>query len=39
VQLSEYAGADHIDVLPESQDDVLDYIAARFKKDSAPSNC
>jgi pimeloyl-ACP methyl ester carboxylesterase len=39
VQLSEYAGADHIDVVPASEDDVLDYIAARFKKDSAPSNC
>jgi pimeloyl-ACP methyl ester carboxylesterase len=39
VQLSEYAGADHIDVLPASQDDVIDYIIARFKKEPAPSNC
>jgi pimeloyl-ACP methyl ester carboxylesterase len=39
IQLSEYAGADHIDVLPASQDDVVDYITARFRKESAPSNC
>ena len=39
VQLTEYAGAGHIDVLPASQDDVIDYIAARFNKESAPGNC
>jgi pimeloyl-ACP methyl ester carboxylesterase len=39
VQLTEYAGAGHIDVLPTSQDDVIDYITARFKKEPAPGNC
>jgi dipeptidyl aminopeptidase/acylaminoacyl peptidase len=39
VQLTEYPGADHVDVLPAAEDDVIDYIAARFKKELAPSNC
>ena len=39
VQLTEYAGLGHIDLLPASQGDVIDYIAARFKKEPAPSTC
>jgi pimeloyl-ACP methyl ester carboxylesterase len=39
VQLTEYAGFGHIDVLPASQDDVIDYITDRFKKEPAPNNC
>jgi hypothetical protein len=39
VQLTEYSGADHIDVLPASQADVIDYITDRFKKEPAPGNC
>jgi pimeloyl-ACP methyl ester carboxylesterase len=39
VQLSEYAGAGHVDVLPASEDEVIDYMTARFKKDPAPSSC
>jgi pimeloyl-ACP methyl ester carboxylesterase len=39
VQLTEYAGAGHVDVLAASQDDVVDYILARFKNKAAPSNC
>jgi pimeloyl-ACP methyl ester carboxylesterase len=39
VQLSEYPGAGHVEVLAASQDDVIDYIAARFKKEPAPSSC
>jgi pimeloyl-ACP methyl ester carboxylesterase len=39
VQLTEYAGAGHVDVLPASQEDVIDYISDRFKKEPAPSNC
>jgi pimeloyl-ACP methyl ester carboxylesterase len=39
VQLTEYPGADHMEMLPASQDDVIDYITARFKKEPAPSNC
>jgi hypothetical protein len=39
VQLTEYAGAGHVDVLAASQDDVVDYIIARFKNKAAPSNC
>lgn len=39
VQLTEYPGAGHVDVLQASQGDVIDYITARFDKDSAPSNC
>ena len=39
VQLTEYTGVGHIDVLPASQDDVIDYITDRFKKEPAPSNC
>jgi pimeloyl-ACP methyl ester carboxylesterase len=39
VALSEYAGADHINILPASQDDVHAYIRARFKKEPAPSGC
>ncbi|HEU4541740.1 MAG TPA: dienelactone hydrolase family protein, partial [Jiangellaceae bacterium] len=39
VQLTEYPGAGHVDVLQASQGDVIDYLTARFDKDSAPSNC
>jgi pimeloyl-ACP methyl ester carboxylesterase len=39
VQLAEYPGAGHVEVLAASQDDVIDYITARFDKDPAPSNC
>ena len=39
VQLTEYAGLGHIDLLPASQGDVIDYLAARFKKEPAPSTC
>lgn len=39
VQLDEYAGADHISVLPTAQGDVIDYISDRFKKAPAPGNC
>jgi pimeloyl-ACP methyl ester carboxylesterase len=39
VQLTEYPGAGHVDVLAASQGDVIDYITARFKKEPAPSNC
>jgi pimeloyl-ACP methyl ester carboxylesterase len=39
VQLTEYAGVGHIDVLTASEDDVIDYMTARFKKEPAPSNC
>jgi alpha-beta hydrolase superfamily lysophospholipase len=39
VQLTEYPGADHVSVLPLSQDDVINYIDARFKKEPAPGNC
>jgi pimeloyl-ACP methyl ester carboxylesterase len=39
VQLAEYPGLGHIDLLPAVQDDVIDYIAARFKRDPAPSSC
>jgi pimeloyl-ACP methyl ester carboxylesterase len=39
VQLAEYAGAGHIDVLTASEDDVIDYMTARFKKEPAPSSC
>ena len=39
VQLAEYPGLGHIDLLPAVQDDVIDYIAARFKKEPAPSSC
>lgn len=39
VQLAEYPGLGHIELLPAVQDDVIEYIAARFKKDLAPSGC
>jgi alpha-beta hydrolase superfamily lysophospholipase len=39
VQLTEYEGAGHVDVLAESQTDVIDYVTARFDKDPAPGNC
>jgi pimeloyl-ACP methyl ester carboxylesterase len=39
VQLQEYQGAGHVDVLAASQDDVVDYIADRFDKEPAPGNC
>jgi pimeloyl-ACP methyl ester carboxylesterase len=39
VQLAEYPGLGHIDLLPAVQSDVIDYIADRFKKESAPSSC
>jgi pimeloyl-ACP methyl ester carboxylesterase len=39
VQLTEYPGVGHVDVLAASQGDVIDYITARFKKEPAPSNC
>jgi pimeloyl-ACP methyl ester carboxylesterase len=39
VQLTEYPGHGHIDVLPAAQDDVIDYITDRFKKDPAASDC
>jgi dipeptidyl aminopeptidase/acylaminoacyl peptidase len=39
VQLAEYPGLGHIDVLPAAQGDVIDYIAARFKKEPASSSC
>jgi pimeloyl-ACP methyl ester carboxylesterase len=39
VQLAEYAGLGHVDLLPAAQDDVIDYIADRFTKEPAPSSC
>ena len=39
VQLTEYHDLGHIDVLPAAQDDVIDYITDRFKKDPAASDC
>lgn len=39
VQLAEYPGLGHIDLLPAAQADVIDYIAARFRKEPAPSSC
>ena len=39
VQLAEYPGLGHIDLLPAVQSDVIDYIADRFKKEPAPSSC
>jgi hypothetical protein len=39
VQLTEYAGAGHVDVLAASQNDVIEYMTARFKKEPALSNC
>jgi pimeloyl-ACP methyl ester carboxylesterase len=39
VQLAEYPGAGHVGVLAASQDDVVDYIEARFDKEPAPSDC
>ena len=39
VQLAEYAGAGHVDVLAASQTDVLDYVTARFDGEVAISNC
>ena len=39
IQLAEYPDTDHIDVLPASGGDVIDYITDRFKKELAPSNC
>jgi hypothetical protein len=39
VQLTEYPGLGHVDVLTGSEADVIDYITARFDKDPAPSNC
>jgi hypothetical protein len=39
VQLTEYPGLGHIDVLPSAQADVVDYIAARFNKEPASSTC
>ena len=39
VELMEYPGAGHVDVLATSQSDVIDYIADRFDKKPAPSNC
>jgi pimeloyl-ACP methyl ester carboxylesterase len=39
VQLTEYAGAGHVDVLAQSQSDVIDYIDARFDKEPATGNC
>jgi pimeloyl-ACP methyl ester carboxylesterase len=39
VQLTEYPGAGHVDVLAASQNDVIDYITARLDREPAPSNC
>src|SRR5215216_313551 len=39
IQLTEYPGAGHVEVLAASEDDVIDYITARFAKEPAPSNC
>jgi len=39
VQLAEYPGVGHVDVLAASQQDVIDYIGDRFAKEPAPSNC
>src|SRR5215218_6113722 len=39
VQLAEYPGAGHVDVLTASQADVIEYIDARFDREPAPSTC
>jgi pimeloyl-ACP methyl ester carboxylesterase len=39
VQLAEYPGVGHVDVLAASQNDVIDYMTARFNKEPAPTNC
>src|SRR5215211_5529612 len=39
VQLAEYPGVGHVEVLAASQQDVIDYIGDRFAKEPAPSNC
>lgn len=39
VELTEYPGLGHIDLLPAAQGEVIDYIADRFKKEPAPGNC
>jgi pimeloyl-ACP methyl ester carboxylesterase len=39
VQLTEYPGVGHVDVLAASQNDVIDYFTARLARESAPSNC
>jgi len=39
VQLTEYPGAGHVDVLAASQNDVIDYITARLNREPAPSTC
>jgi pimeloyl-ACP methyl ester carboxylesterase len=39
VQLTEYPGLGHVEVLAGSQGDVIDYITARFNKEPAPRNC
>jgi len=39
VQLTEYPGVGHVDVLAASQSDVIGYITARLRREPAPSNC
>jgi pimeloyl-ACP methyl ester carboxylesterase len=39
VKLTEYPDVGHVDVLAASQSDVIGYIAARFRREPAPSTC
>jgi pimeloyl-ACP methyl ester carboxylesterase len=39
VQMTQYPGVGHVDVLAASQNDVVDYITARLEREPAPGNC